>query len=203
MKKLLKKGVLLFAGVMAVCAFAMPAMSSAASWGVVGTEHTLHSANFGFTTTHPMLGAISSSCAESTFTLDVRNAAALTITNASLKNCTSSGPNIGDCAVTTIATTLPWTATGVTTSNVQIHDIRIDWRFETKPGGAAGSCTQVNGESIVLTGTWSGGAWNAAQHEVIYNSAELTAHGFTFGIDNVPWTTTGTIRDTAQSLTLT
>ena len=50
MKKLSKKGVLLFAGAMAVCAFAMPAMASASSWGVVGTHHTLTSSNLGFTT---------------------------------------------------------------------------------------------------------------------------------------------------------
>ena len=41
MKKFSKKGVLLFAGAMAVCAFAMPSMASASSWGVVGSHHTL------------------------------------------------------------------------------------------------------------------------------------------------------------------
>jgi hypothetical protein len=203
MRKSSKKGVSLFAAVMAVCAFAMPAMSSAASWGLIGTEHTLHSANLGFTASHPILGTITSSCTESTFTIDVRSAAALTITNASLNNCTSIGPVIGDCTATVNATTLPWTATGTTTSNVQIHDIRFDWRFETKPGAAAGSCAQVNGESIVLTGTLSGGAWNAAQHEVTYFNAESTAHGFTFGTNTISWTWRGTIRDTAQTLTLT
>ena len=49
MKKFSKKGVLLFAGAMAVCAFAMPAMASASSWGTVGTHHTLTSSNLGFT----------------------------------------------------------------------------------------------------------------------------------------------------------
>ncbi len=202
MKKFSKKGVLLFAGVMAVCAFAMPAMSSAASWGVIGTEHTLHSANIGFTATHPVLGAISSSCAQSTFTVDVRSAAALTVTSTSFNNCTAQGPVIGDCTVTPVGTNTDWTVTGVTTSNVQIHDIRIDVKFETKPGSALGSCKGgVHNQSILLTGTLGGGVWNAAQSSVTYTNAEGVSSHDAFGI-TIPVTVSGTIRDT-NGLTLT
>ncbi len=200
MKKFSKKGVLLFAGAMAVCAMAMPATSSAASWGIIGTEHTLHSASLGFTTTSPILGPLSSFCAASTYTLDVRNAAALTVTNASFHNCTFQGPGVGDCTATTNSTTLPWTATGPTTSNVQIQSIRIDVTFENKPGST--NCQNVNGLSITVTGDLTAGVWNAAQHQAVFtNAAGLVYHGP--GGNNVPLTWTGAIRDTAQTLTLT
>ncbi len=201
MKKFSKKGLLLFTGVMAVCAFAMPAMSSAASWAPLGSEHTLHSANLGFTTTDPVLGPISSSCPESTFTVDVRSAAVLTVTSASLKNCTAQGPAIGDCTMTMAGTTFPWTITGVTTSNVTIDGVRIDETFETKPGGAANSCANVNGQNILLTGTLTGGAWDASTHQATYNNAEgLVTHSATG--NNTRMTLSGTIRDTQQTLTL-
>ena len=49
MKKLPKKGALLFASAMALYAFAMPSMSSASeNWGVVGSHHVLDSINFGY-----------------------------------------------------------------------------------------------------------------------------------------------------------
>ncbi len=201
MKKFSKKGVLLFAGVMAVCAFAMPAMSAAASWGVIGTEHTLDSANISFTATDPVLGNITSSCAESTFTVDVRSAGALTITSTSFRRCTGVGPNIGTCTATPVGTNVDWTATGPTTTNVQIHDIRIDVTFETEPGGAAGSCANVNGASLLLTGTLTGGVWDPAAHQVTFNNAEgLVYHGPTGNA--VRTTVFGTIRDTQQTLTL-
>ncbi len=201
MKKFSKKGALLFAGVMAVCAFAMPAMSSAASWSPLLSEHTLHSANLGFTATDPVLGPISSSCAQSTFTVDVRNAAQLNVTSTSFNNCTGQGPAIGDCTVTASGTnTNTWTVTGVTTSNVTIDNIRIDVTFETKPGAPAGTCANVDGASIILTGNLDDGAFNNATHAVTYTNAEgLRAHGAT-GNGTVA-TVTGTIRDT-QSLTL-
>ena len=202
MKKFSKKGVLLFAAVMAVCAFAMPAMSSAASWGVVGTEHTLHSPNIGFSTTNPVLGVITSSCSNSTFTVDVSSAAALTVTTAQFRGCTAAGVGIGHCTVTSAPTSLPWSAPGTTTSNVQISGVRIDVTFETLPGGAAGSCKNVHNQSITLTGTLNAGVWNASQHEVVYtNASGLVSHGGTG--NNQPVFVTGTIRDTAQTLTLT
>jgi hypothetical protein len=203
MKKFSKKSVLLFAGAMTVCAFAMPSIASAASWGVIGSEHTLHSANLGFTADVTPIGAIGSSCAESTFTIDVRNAAALTITSATFRNCTGFGGAVGDCTVTPVATNLPWTATGTTTSNIQINGVRIDVRFETKPGAAAGSCAFVHNQDILVTGTLNSGVWDPAAHQVTYNQATgLVGHNAQLG-NNVPLTVTGTIRDTQQTLTLT
>jgi hypothetical protein len=203
MKKFSKKGALLFAGVMAVCALALPAMSSAASWGEVGTEHTLHSPDIGFTYTSPILGGITSSCAESTFTVDVRSAAALTVTSASFRRCTASGPGIGHCTATPVATPNPspdWALTGISTSNVQIHNVRLNVRFENPP--TAASCVNVNGASITVTGALNGGVWNAAQHEIVITNAEgLVSHSAATG-NNIPVTTRGTLRDTQQTLTL-
>ncbi len=209
MRKCWKQGVLLCSAVVAVCAFAMPSMATAASWGVIGTEHTLDSPNLGFTMTDPILGPITSLCFESSLTADVTSAAALRITHATFRNCTSTGPSIGDCTATPVATTLPWTATGVTSTNVQIHGIHLDWRFETKPGSAQNSCANVHNQSIVWTGTLTGGHWTgngAGQHEIVFSGADgVVAHGI-FGIDNnIAVTWSGTFRDTntASPLTLT
>jgi hypothetical protein len=201
MKKFSKKGVLLFVGAMAVCAFVMPALSSAASWGVVGTEHTLHSPNIGFTSIIPMLGPVESSCSDSTFTIDVRNANALTVTSARFGGtCTATGMGIGTCTVTTTATNNPdWTATGPTTSNIQIHNLSVDVTFEQHPGSVA--CINVVGARINITGTLTGGQWDATRHEVIFTDDDgLTSHGPT-GDSAVG--VRGTLRDTQQTLTLT
>ena len=74
MKKFSKKGVLLFAGAMAVCAFVLPAVASAATWGPAPSHHVLDSPNFGFTSAGGA-GAITSSCTSSSFTANVAVAA--------------------------------------------------------------------------------------------------------------------------------
>jgi hypothetical protein len=202
MKKFSKKGVLLFVGAMAVCAFVMPSMASAASWGVIGTEHTLHSPNIGFTSTIAGVGGVTSSCSDSTFTIDVRNANALTVTSARFGGtCTATGVGIGTCTVTSTGTNNPdWTVTGPTTSNVQIHNLRVDVTFEQHPGG---DCTNVIGQRILITGTLTGGQWDAGRHEVVFNDDEgLVAHNPATGSTN-QLTVRGTLRDTAQTLTLT
>jgi hypothetical protein len=203
MKKFSKKGVLLFAAAMALCAFAMPSMASAASWGVVGSAHTLDSPNVGFTGTGAA-GAINSSCSVSSFTTNVRSAAQLTITAASFGGCTSSGPIIGHCTTTSVATKLPWVATGITTSNVQIDGIHIDVTFENIPGAGASCTNGANGTKLTITGTLSGGVWsgNAAnQHEVNYTNAEGLVSHSALGNNSVI-TVRATFRDTQQTLTL-
>ena len=199
MKKFSKKGVLLFAGAMAVCAFVMPSMASAASWGVVGTEHTLHSPNFGYTGTPA--GPVISACTNSTLTVDVRSAAALTLTRADFRGCTSSGAAIGTCTTTWTATPLnspDWTITGPTTSNVQIHSVDIDVTFENHPGSAA--CGAV-GQRLTITGTLSGGFYNDTTHQLILSDEEgLVSHG---PLGTGALTIRGTFTDTAGTLTLT
>ena len=201
MKKFSKKSVLLFAGAMAVCAFAMPSMASAASWGVVGTEHTLRSTNFGFTATSA--GPVTSQCSNSTFTIDVRSAAALTLTTANFGGCTFNGPAIGTC--TTTATTTPlnspdWTITGTTTANVQIHSVNIDLTFENHPGSAA--CAAVGGR-FTITGLLNGGFYNDTTHQLILSDDEGLVSHTVGGLQAQPVTARGTFSDVAGTLTLT
>jgi hypothetical protein len=210
MKKLPTRGAMLFIGAMVLCALAMPSMASAASWGVVGTEHTLDSTNFGFTTTIGGFGEVSSSCSNSTLTVDVvgvfRSAPALTVTSASFNGCTAIGPNIGTCTATSTATPNPnpdWRVTAATTSNVQIHGMVVDFTLERAPGFRSALCLTVDGFRITVTGTLSGGQWTgngANQHEVVFdNDTGFVLHG----PSTHPITTRGTFRDTQQTLTLT
>jgi hypothetical protein len=205
MKKFPKKGVVLFAGVMAVCAFVMPAMSSAASWGVIGTEHTIHSPDLEFTTTMPLIGATTTQCTNSTFTIDVRSAAALTVTSATFRACTATGAGIGTCTLTVTATptaTPDWNVTGITTSDVRINSVDVDITFENHPGSS--SCVNVLHQPVTLTGILGGGQWTgngANQHEVIFlNDEGISSHGPT---GTSALTISGTFRDTQQTLTLT
>jgi hypothetical protein len=204
MKKFSKKGVVLFAGVMAVCAFVMPSMASASSWGTVGTEHTLHSPDIEFTTTVPLVGDVTSQCTNSTFTVDVRTAAALTVTSATFRNCTATGPTIGTCTVTATANPSPtpdWNVTGITTSSITIDNLDVVVAFENTIGTS--DCTRVLGASVTLTGTLGGGQWTgnaAGQRAAVFaNDEGLTAHGPT-GTSTV--TVSGTIKATT-ALTLT
>jgi hypothetical protein len=80
-----------------------------------------------------LFGLISTSCAASQFHADVASRTALQFTSSTLSRCTGFGANIGDCTVTQTATNLPWIATGLTTSNVQIIGIVIDGRWELSP----------------------------------------------------------------------
>ena len=196
MRKLSQKSVLLFAAAMALCAFAMPSIASASSWGPVGTEHRLDG-NFGFLSDAL---ATSSMCSRAQLTGDVASAAALEITSASFTGCTISGPFFGTCTMTWTSTNLPWTATAVTTSNIQIHGIDIDVVFDNHPDSSA--CSVV-GFPFRITGTLTGARWTGnATHEmdVIPGATGLVFH---FGIlgNNLPLTSTGTLVDT-QGLTV-
>jgi hypothetical protein len=193
MKKFSKKGILLFAGAMAVCAFVLPAAASAASWGVVGTHHTLNSPDIGFTS--PASGGIVSSCANSSFTGNVRTSQDLTITAAVFANCTATGAGIGSCTTTSVATGLPWTVDPSSSTTARLTGVRVDVRFETGPSGVCAA----NGATTLLTGSILG-AWNAAQHEITFTNAEgVVSHS---GGVATPVTVRGTVRDAAQTLTL-
>jgi hypothetical protein len=196
MKKFSKKGVLLFAAAMALCAFAMPSMAGAASWTVVGSAHTLDTGNVGFEGTSAALGTIDSSCTASSFATTVASSANLEITHATFGgHCTATGAAIGSCIADAVAQKLPWTATAVSTSNIQIHGIHITVGLtQTSPA----ACNAV-GASFTITGTVSGGVWNnAARHLTLNNAPGLTSH--VVGQPATLVTARGTFRDTAQTL---
>ncbi|HEX5926570.1 MAG TPA: hypothetical protein VFY45_22260 [Baekduia sp.] len=199
MRTLLTKSVLLLAGVMTVSSFTVPSMASAASWGPLGTEHTLISPDFSVDLPGPLEWYLNTSCAQTAFTVQVRSSAALAITGATFKGCTSTGFPYGNCTATLTATNLPWTVTGVTTANIQIHNIRIDQRYAARPDGT-GNCTLVGTTSNTVTGTLTGGSWTSSQHEVkYYYGSGLASNLAFFGSATV----FATFRDTSQSLTLT
>jgi hypothetical protein len=199
MKKLSKKAALLFAAAMALCAFTMPSIASALSWGPATSRHTLDSPNLGFTTT-TAIGALSSQCSRSSFTSQVTSTQILEITTGSFGGCTWSGPNIGDCTATTVGTKFPWTATAVTTSNIQIHGVFIDVSFEQVPGQS--NCQNIAGASLTFTGTLTGGNWtgNASHSLDLSNAPGLVSHGFLGNGAALAWR--GLITDTANSLTV-
>jgi hypothetical protein len=194
MKKFSRKGVLLFVGAMAVCAFTMPSMASAASWGVIGSHHTLDGAvGFG----SPLAG-LTSSCSSNSFTSRVDNAGNLTITTASFGGlCTTSIPAAGaDCTTTARGTGFPWRVTARTTTLIDLHDVHIHWRFEDMPG-RAGSCGALNNTNTTFTGTLTNGHWNPANRTITWNNAH-GLHSNTWG----PVTVLGAVRDTQQTLTV-
>jgi hypothetical protein len=148
-KMVSKKSMLLLGAVMALCAFVLPSVASAASWAPVGTtDGRIDSGNLGFNI--PATGA-GSFCTASSFSVTVHSAAVATITGASFANCHGdAGLSVG-CTTTATGTNFPWRATAVNTTNIQIHDINIDVFFEQTPG-TLGECAN-NGLNLRLTGT--------------------------------------------------
>lgn len=197
MKKFSRKGVLLFAGAMAICAFVLPSVASALSWGPTNSHHVLDSPNIGFTSTGAV-GALTSQCTASSFTARVLSGADLSVSAGSFGGlCTASGAGIGDCTVTTASTGFNWRVTAVSTSNIQIHNIDIDLTFENTP--VANSCA-INGAKLTITGTLTGGQWtgNSAHPRIDFdNDAGLVSHS-ALG-NGVPVAARGFFTDTPAS----
>jgi hypothetical protein len=204
LRKLSHKSALLFIAAVAASAFAVPSVASAASWGIIGTTHTLFSANLGFST-HSTFGSSGWICNESQLHADVRNAATLTVTSATFRNCTGIGA-YSDCTVTMVPTGFPWsgTAIGAGTNDIRIDGLQVDMKFETRPPAGSSGCP-IDGTTPTWTGTLGTGTtgtlWDVGQHEITFSSAAgTTLHGVTTEPQAV--TVTGTLRDTTQSLTL-
>jgi hypothetical protein len=191
MKKFSQKGLLLFGVMLAVSAFVMPAMASAASWSPVGTTHQLFSSNLSFTSHGGPLGHAGSSCAGSEFDADVTSAQVLTITSGRFSNCTGTG-GAANCTVTPVQTGV-WTATAIATTNIQIHNFNVDALFE-------GITCQANGAKALVTGTLTSGSWIPAGNEAVFTSAtDLTIHFLGVGLSST-MTVSGTLRDTTGTL---
>jgi hypothetical protein len=200
MKKFFEKSVLIFGAVLAVCAFAVPSMASAASWAGLST-HQLASSDLAFTAN--LTGTPAGwSCADTEFDADVVSAAVVEITGTVFRNCSGGGGFTG-CTVTSTGANFPWTATARTTTDIQIHRVDVSVVFDTKPGGAPGSCAQ-EGFTIRVTGTLTSGSFDpsatAANRRITYTSATgLTAHLLNTGLfAEAP--VTGTFRDTTATL---
>ena len=203
MKKLSTKGILRFAGAMAACAFVLPSVALASSWGPIGgPDHVLDSPNIGFVGVFSGEG-VTSRCTSSSFTATVRSAADMQITAGSFNGCTWSGASVGNCTMTWTPTGFPWTATAVTTSNLQIHNIDIDVTFENAPGTGASCFGFFPGAKATFTGTLTGGNWTGGgQHSLDFNSSTGLLWHWAVG-NNIPFTLTASLSDTRQTLTVT
>jgi hypothetical protein len=196
MKKFSQRGLLLFGVMLAVSAFVVPSMASAASWFQVGTTHQLFSPNLAFTVNVGV--TLGSQCNGSEFDASVFSANTIEITSGRFVDCMGTFAN-SQCTVTATGTGFPWTATATSTSNVQIHGVHVTAVFENTPGN--GAACQVPG-TATLTGTLTGGSWNPTSNVVLLTDPEamgLTAHISPLGV-SAPAFVTGTIRDTSNTL---
>ena len=141
-------------------------------------------------------------CAGASFTGRVASAANLEITASTFTGCTCAAPAFGAlCAATLLGTfSTPWTATAVTTSDIQIHGVDIDTALENHPAG--GSCGTLVGQTLRITGTLSGARWlgNASHQVELTGATGLVGHS-AFGLAAL--TLTGTITDQQESLSVT
>jgi hypothetical protein len=193
-----KKSAVLFAGVMAVCALALPSMASAASWSGTLGDHTFDSTNannrLSFSVGAPVTAG--STCGVSQFTLTVTNAFDAHIDGAIFQNCMGQGNSV-NCTVTPTGTNFPWTVTNRLTSHLEIHNVDVDVFFENTPGNATACALPGN---VRLTGTLTGGSWSNTNSEItLTNATGLTGH-FPSPIGPQPATVSGTLRDTANTL---
>ncbi len=183
----IKQAAQLIVVVMAIGAWALPSTASAASWGVVGTAHTLGTAGI-----HEAFEGTAGSwgCAEVKLHVDV-SAAALRVTGVTFITCVASGGGGAGCNVAPKATGLPWSITGSNPNNLIIDKVHIDVPY-------SGVCP-LNGVTGTVTGTLTGGVWDAAPHGITFNDATgLTQDIAGFG----PLTTSMNLTDAQASLTL-
>ena len=192
MKKLSKRGALLCAVVVACAAFASPGAASALNWGPVGTAHTLDSSSV----TLDFVGLSSRANCIVELNTSAANPASssLTITGASFTSCFGAGA-AASCGVAVVATGLNWTATGLAANNVKIDGMHVNVIF------SGATCAIGNPATVTVTGSLTGGVWNAAGHSVAYTvAAGLT--GFLAGSPIGAVVTSGSFSDTAGTLTL-
>jgi hypothetical protein len=191
LKMISKKSLLLFGVVLALCAFVLPSVASAASWTPVGTtDGRIDSGNIGFSVTALNAGSI---CPTASFSVTVDSAAVATITGASFgPNCMGDvGGSVG-CTTTATGTNFPWRATAIDTTRIEIHGLDIDVHFETTPN-TLNECAN-NGLNIRLTGTVTV-SYTPAAHTLDFNGAPGLFSHFP-GVPNVPTTARGSATPT-------
>jgi hypothetical protein len=195
LQELLKRRTLLFGAVMALCAFAMPSPASAASWSPVGTTGVLDSNNLSVVMPALNSGLV---CTDARLHTFVDNAQVMTIVSGQFLGCEGTVGTAAGCTLTLTGTGFPWRATALSTTDIRIHGINIDLRFETRPPAGAFPCAN-NGIDLRLTGTLGIGTagqttWLPATRSVEFaNTTGLTAH---IGATTVGAVLNGTLRAT-------
>ena len=130
-----RKSLLLFGVVLALCAFVLPSVASAAGFepagaGALGTG-TIDSGTLGFSI--PGLNS-GSACTSSQFHVQVHSTTVATITAGRFANCHGSVGGAVGCTTTATGVGFPWVATAESTSNIVIHNANVHVVFETTPG---------------------------------------------------------------------
>ncbi len=197
MKRFSQRGLLLFGVMLAVCAFVVPSMASAASWSPIGSTHHLYSPNLAFSVTAGPAPGVGSSCPGLSLDVDVVSANAIEVTSGGFQPpCMGTGPAV-NCTVTPTAH-FPWTVTATSTTNVQIHNVSVTVTFENTPGNPT-ACGLGHATSLV-TGTLTGGSWNPASNELFLSGLSgLSVHFLGTGL-NTPAFVSGTVRATSGTL---
>jgi hypothetical protein len=196
MKKLSQRGLLLFGVMLAVSAFVVPSMASAASWFQVGTTHQLFSPNLSATATFPILGQTGWTCKGAELDVDVVSANTIEITSGRFNDCMGTLGQ-SNCTVTATGNNFPWTATATSTTNVQIHGVNVTQVFENTPGNP-NPCQTAS--TVTLTGTLTGGSWNPVTNELFVTDPQT--HGLTASVLGIsaPEFVSSTFRDTTGTL---
>jgi hypothetical protein len=110
--------------------------------------------------------------------------------------------------MTLTASKLPWTVTGLSTTNIQIHNFHVNILYENTPGNP--TACPLNNVPVTWTGTLTSPTqthWDGTAHQITLNNvAGLAIHSETFatlfGGASQRVTVTGTLRDTSQTLAL-
>lgn len=195
-----KTGVLACAAGLSLAALAMPSVASAASWGVVGSTHDLDQLP-----TNPLVfisldGTLGVNCAGFTLHASVTSPTVLTVTGGTFTNCMGSG-SLGTPCSTTFVGRFPWQATGLTTTNIQIHNIHATLLYENTPGNA--TACPLNGVTATSTGTLASPNhihWIGASHrETFVNATGLAVHSV---VGSLPMSINGSLTDRSETLTL-
>jgi hypothetical protein len=190
MKKLSKKSVLLFAAVMALCAFAMPAMASAANWDPAGS-HTITSPALSLEI--PALNA-GSSC-HAAFVVDANGTSQLTVTSATFSGCVGTKDATGCDVHATQGSGPDWVVDGANASAIRVTNINVDYAF-------IGSLTcVVGGNTVNVAGTLTAGGFNNSTHSLCLTGS-TGLQGSLGGMPLGPVTLDGCLTDTAGTLTL-
>ncbi len=195
MKKSVQKGTLLFASMMALAAFAMPAAASAVVWGPAGVTTALDGP-FSVTYTAQGWGI---SCATSHFGVKARNPASSTldVNSATFSSCGGTG-NASNCGFTLTATGLPWTSTALSLTAVGLSVGNVNIVM-------SGASCQLGTGSFAMSGSLGNGAWNAALHMVTYTNStglSFTIPGVGVWVPSPALTVNAGLRNTTNVLTL-
>jgi hypothetical protein len=186
------KSLLLLGVAMALCAFALPSVASAASWAPVGTsDGRIASGNLGFSFTPPFAVPMGWVCTASSFNVTVDSAAVATITGVSFADCHGVLGTFVGCTTTATAINLPWRATPVDTTRIEIHGVNVDVSSATTPG-TLNECPNT-GLNVRWTGTptvsFTPGAAGARRFD-FNGTTGLSAHYP--GFPTAPFTVLGT-----------